>query len=425
MNSLQISTLDSGLKVLAVPLKERKSISVGIWVHVGARNESAQLSGVSHFLEHIVFKGTSTRTANQIKESIEGVGGSMNAFTSEECTCFLAKTTRRHFSSVFATLSDMVLDASIDPKDTEKERTVILEEIKMTQDQPSQLVEEVLSEVVWPNHALGRPIAGTHETVSGLTREGIKKYRDDYYAPHYITVAAAGDIDQKTLLEEAANFFSSAKPKKEKRLELYTGTQTKPAVRIESKKTEQTHMALSLHAPGKDHPDEYAVDLLNVILGGNMSSRLFNEVREERGLAYDIGSFVRRYQETGAFIVSAGVDHKKTKDALAVILSELERTAAEPVKADELGRAKEFYLGQFELGLENSMSQMLWNGENLMTLGHLRDPEEIIRKVRLVTPADVLRVAGDLFRTASLNLAMVGPDLSGKDFASLLSFAKR
>ena len=397
---------------------------MGIWVHVGSRNETEGVYGVSHFLEHLVFKGTSSRTAAQIRESIEGVGGSMNAFTSEECTCFLAKTTSRNFESVFNTLSDMVLDASLDPKDIEKERTVILEEIKMTQDQPSQLVEEVLSEIVWPGHVLGRPIAGTHESVSGLTREKIKNYRDDYYAPHYITVAAAGDMDQKRLATAAANHFSAKKSKKDKRSTLFEQSQSRPALRFYSKETEQTHLALSLHAPAKDHPDEYAVDVLNVILGGNMSSRLFNEVREERGLAYDIGSSVRRYQETGAFIVSAGVDHKKSKDALAVILAELERITREPVKEDELNRAKEFYLGQFELGLENSMSQMLWNGENLMTLGALRDPEEIVRKIRRVTPEDLIRVASGIFKTSSLNLAMVGPSLSEKDYSSLLAFSK-
>src|SRR5262249_12808584 len=158
------------------------------------------------------------------------------------------------------------------------ERTVILEEIKMTQDQPSHLVEEILSEVIWPNHVLGRPIAGTHETVSALTRENIKKYRDDYYAPHYIVVTAAGDIDQKTLVEAARKHFLGPKPRKEKRLELFQATQERPALRLVSKKTEQTHLALSLHAPPKNHPDEYIVELLSVILGGNMSSRLFNEV---------------------------------------------------------------------------------------------------------------------------------------------------
>ena len=226
-------------------------------------------------------------------------------------------------------------------------------------------------------------------------------------------------------MQEAAKHFFKNKTEKEKHSTLFKPDQRKPALKFFSKNTEQTHLALSLHAPGKDHPDEYAADLLNVILGGNMSSRLFNEVREERGLAYDIGSFMRRHQETGAFVVSAGVDHKKAKDALAVILTELERMTDEIVKLDELGRAKEFYLGQFELGLENSMSQMLWNGENLMTLGALKDPEEIVKNIRKVSAEDLLRVAGNLFKTSSLNLAMVGPSLSEKDYAAILSFSKR
>ncbi len=422
MKNLEVVVLENGLKVLAIPLKERKSISIGIWAHVGARNETPKFGGVSHFLEHIVFKGTTSRTATQIKESIEGVGGSMNAFTSEECTCFLAKTTRRHFERVFDTLSDMTLNAILDPKDIEKERTVILEEIKMTQDQPSQLVDELLSEIVWKDHVLGRPIAGTLETVSRLTREEIKKYRDDFYTPHNLTVVAAGDIDSAALAEAAKKHFVSQAPKNEKLFEKFVRTQEKPSLRFFPKKTEQTHLALSLHALPKDHPDEPVVDLINVILGGNMSSRLFNEVREERGLAYDIGSFVRRYQETGAFVVSAGVDHQKAKETLRVVLAELERMTQEPVKADELERAQEFYLGQFELGLENSSSQMLWNGENLMTHGALKDPEEIIRGIRNATREDILRVSQEIFKTSSLNLALVGPNHSEKEYLPLLHF---
>lgn len=420
----EISQYPNGLRVVAIPLMERKSVSMGIWVDTGARNESPELSGVSHFLEHIVFKGTKKRSATQIKQSIEGVGGSMNAFTSEECTCFLAKTTRRHFENVFETLADMVTDASIAEEDVKKERTVILEEIKMTQDQPSQLVEELLSEIAWPNHPLGRPIAGTLESVSGLTRDSIADYRDRYYQPNFITVAVAGDIDKKALDEAAFRAFSRG-PSTHKKLDsVFRPSQVQPVVKLHDKKTEQTHLALSLHAPAKEHADESVVEILSVILGGNMSSRLFNEVREERGLAYDIGSYVRRYQDTGALVVSAGVDHKKAKDALSVILAELEKTAREPVAEDELKRAKDFYLGQFELGLENSMNQMLWAGESALTLGRLKTQEEVIEKIERVSVDDILRVAQQLFVTRSLSLAMVGPSLSDKDFRRLLSFAR-
>ena len=419
----EVTKLNNGIRVVAAPMKERKSVSVGIWVHVGGRHEEERLSGVSHFLEHIVFKGTKSRTANQIKESIEGVGGSMNAFTSEEYTCFLAKVARKHFENVFDVLSDMVLGASITETDLEKERTVIMEEVKMTQDQPSQLADELLSEIVWPRHPLGRPLAGTLQSVAGLSRADITGYRDRYYQPNLITVVAAGDIDQKALVRATEKNFTGPRSAAAPTMDIFRAQQKQPAVKIHKKDTEQTHLSLALHSFSKDHPDEYALDILNVILGGNMSSRLFNEVREERGLAYDVGSFVRRYYETGAFIVSAGVDTEKAPQALEVILKELAKTARELVPSEEMRRAKDFYLGQLDLGLENSMNQMLWVGENIVTLDKYRTPEEVTQQVEKVTAEDLRRVAETVFKTNSLNLAMVGPVKSDKELESLLHFS--
>jgi len=422
--SYEISTLENGVRVVAAPMRERRSVAAGIWVNIGARHEESRLGGVSHFLEHIVFKGTRSRTANQIKESIEGVGGSMNAFTSEEYTCFLAKVGRKHFESVFEVLADMVLNASMKESDVEKERTVIMEEIKMTQDQPSQLADELLSEIVWPGHPLGRPIAGTLETVGKMPRNDIEGYRNAHYQPHFITVAAAGDIDQETLVRVTRKMFPGKSDRRPDSLALFDRKQANPRVKLFSKSTEQTHLSMALHSYSKDHKDEFVLDILNVILGGNMSSRLFNEVREERGLAYDVGSYVRRYHETGAFVVSAGVDNKKPKEALEVILKELEKVTSEPVSADELRRAQDFYLGQLDLGLENSMNQMLWAGESVVTLDRCRTPEEVTRAVEAVSAEDIRRVAQSLFKTSSLNLAVVGPPKSDKEFNDLLHFSR-
>jgi len=417
-----ITTLENGIRVVAAPMAGRKSVATGIWVGAGARHEEPRLSGVSHFLEHIVFKGTKSRTANQIKESIEGVGGSMNAFTSEEHTCFLAKVSSRHFESVFDVIADMVLGASMTEEDITKERTVIMEEIKMTQDQPGQLADEILSEITWPEHPLGRPIAGTLETVGALSRTDIVGYRDERYRPNSITVVAAGDIDLDALTKATMRNFSGGKPASHAKPGLFKRTQTQPRARLFTKATEQTHLSLALHSYPKEHKDEYVLDLLNVVVGGNMSSRLFNEVREERGLAYDVGSYVRRYQETGAFVVSAGVDNKKPKEAIEVILKELAKLTRELVPVDELRRAKDFYLGQFELGLENSMSQMLWVGEDALTLGRCRTPEEVQRHIEKASAEDIRRVAADLFVHSHLNLALVGPPKSEKEFAELLHF---
>ena len=423
MADYEISQLKNGMRVASATMKERNSVAIGIWTHVGGRHETERLSGVSHFLEHIVFKGTKKRTSNQIKESIEGVGGSMNAFTSEEYTCFLAKVSHKHFENVFDVLSDMVLDASITPVDVEKERTVIMEEIKMTQDQPSQLVDELLSEILWPDHALGRPLAGTLETVGGLSVSDIAGYRDEHYRPNLITVVAAGNVRHADLVRLSEDRFSRNLAALEKPYQLFKPRQQKPVLKLLSKKTEQTHLSLAVHAFSKGHPDEYTLDLLSVILGGNMSSRLFNEVREERGLAYDVGSYVRHYQETGAFVVSAGVDNKKPREAIEVILKELEKISVEPVSSDELRRAKDFYLGQLHLSLENSMNQMLWVGENIVTLDHCRTAEEVTERVEKMTPEDLRRVARQLFKTQSLNLALVGPAQSEDKFSELLRFS--
>ncbi len=407
--NVEISTLSNGIRALAVPMKERRSVSIGIWVHTGGRDEEPRLSGVSHFLEHIVFKGTKKRTANQIKESVEGSGGSLNAFTSEECTCFLAKASSRQFETVFDVLADMVLDASITEADLEKERTVIIEEIKMTQDQPSQYAEEILAEIMWPGHALGRALTGTVETVTGLTRKDLVDYRDSFYNPGLITVVAAGDVTSKQLLEISERAFAGSRKKTTRELGLFRESSPKSLLRVVRKPIEQTHVALGLRTFAKEHPDEHALDVLSTILGGNMSSRLFNEVREERGLAYDIGTSVRKYHETGAFVVSAGIDAKKIREALEVILAELRRIAKEPPSADELRRAKEFTTGQLDLSLENTMNGMLWAGESMVSLGRCRAPEEVFAGIEKVTPDDVRRVAASLFEGKPLDMAVVGP----------------
>lgn len=420
----RIDRLSNGVRVVAAPLKERSSVSVGIWVNTGGRDEKAEISGVSHFLEHIVFKGTKTRSANQIKESVEGIGGSLNAFTSEEYTCFLAKAASRHFESVFEVLADMVLNPSIKEDDIKKERTVIMEEIKMTQDQPSQLADETLAELIWPQHPLGRPLAGTLETVGAMTRAQIVDYKERFYTPNLVTISAAGNIDQKRLLRAAKRVFTRMKGTNEKKIDLFHRNQTLPRVRLVPKSTEQTHLSLGLHTFAKSHADEFTLDVLSILMGGNMSSRLFNEVREERGLAYDIGSSVRKYHETGAFGVEAGVDTKKAIEALSVILKELKKTTKEHFKPDEIKRAKEFYLGQLELGLENSMNHMLWMGESVVSLGRTRTVAEVIRRVQSITAEDLKRVAGEVFKSQNINLAVVGPkaDSLEKDLKRELNF---
>lgn len=420
MNPL-IEVREDGLRAVGVPMADRRSVSIGIWVGVGGRHESAQQSGISHFLEHIVFKGTRTRSASQIKESVEGVGGSLNAFTAEEHTCFLAKVSAKRFEDVFAVLADMVKEASIRKEDVDKERTVIQEEIKMTEDQPGQLVDELLSQILWPDHPLGRPLAGTHESVGGITEKELTSYRDCHYRSANLMAVVAGGVTPEALRRVVDRCFPHEKNTSTPQSPAFA-PQTAPSTRVlaRSKPTEQTHLCLAVHAPEKGHALEPATDLLSVLLGGNMSSRLFNEVREERGLAYDIGSYVRKYHETGAFIVSAGVDHRKLSDALSVILEQLRRIAQTPPDDQELGRAREFYLGQLELSMENTMNQMLYAGESLLSIGRIKSLDEIIAQINAVTPQSVREAARQLFGSP-FHLSVVGPDLKEERLAAILA----
>ena len=416
-----VETRADGLRSIAVPMDDRRSVSIGIWAGVGGRHETQEQSGISHFLEHIVFKGTQARTAAQIKESIEGVGGSLNAFTAEEHTCFLAKVSSRRFVDVLGVLSDIVLNASIRKEDVDKERTVIQEEIKMTEDQPGQLVDEILSQILWPNHPLGWPLAGTLETVQGITEKHLTAHRDRHYQPGNLTVVAAGEVDPAAFQGHLRSFIKEGSARLVPTPLGASFQKSAPSSRmtIRRKATEQTHVSLAVHTPEKGHPLEPATDVLSIILGGNMSSRLFNEVREERGLAYDVGTYIRKYHETGAFVVSAGVDHRKLHDALQVIVEQLKKIASKPPAPEELKRAQEFYLGQFELSLENTMNQMLYAGESLLSMGRVKPVEEVIENISSVTPEKVGEAARSLF-DKPFYLSVVGPDPKEEKLVSIL-----
>lgn len=408
---LEIENLSNGLACVAAPIAGRESVSIGFWVKVGSRNETPVENGVSHFLEHMLFKGTAKRSTRQIKEEVEGVGGSLNAFTSEECTAYFAKCHKRNFENVFDVLSDMMLNATIPPTEVEKERTVILEEIKMTDDQPGQLVDEHLTQTLWPNHALGRPIAGTLKSVNSLKREVIAGYRDHYYQPSSMVVCATGAVTPNLVRRLSKKYFDSRAAKDAKPFDRYATSQEEPRIHLMDKGSAETHLAMGCRALERNHPDEVVMDLLSVLMGGNMSSRLFNEVREERGLAYEIGSHARKFHEVGAFEISAGVDRKKITQCFDVVLKELRKIKTELVGNEELRRAKDYYLGQMELGLESSMSQMFWYGESALLLGRLRSPKDIAKRIEKIRPADLRRVAKEIFKAERLNLAVVGPDV--------------
>ncbi|MCX5694020.1 MAG: pitrilysin family protein [Candidatus Omnitrophica bacterium] len=401
--------LENGLKIVTKRLSSVQSVALGIWINIGSRYENPGQKGISHFLEHLLFKGSRKYSCRTIKESIEGVGGSLNGFTSEEHTCYLVKIPHRYLSSALNILSDMVINPSLAPADIVKERTVILEELKMYRDLPQSYVYELLDALLWPSQALGSPIIGTVETVNNISRDVIKSFRANHYTPANIVISAAGLLDHDFLVKKVSTIFSSIKSAKINTFLKAKQCQDKPQLNIFYKDTEQTHMALGFHALERDHPLRHAQSILHIILGANMSSRLFNEVREKRGLAYEIGTGLKRYYDTGAFLVHAGIDNQKVSDCLGLIFQELGKTKKSLISKDEFKRAKEFYLGQLSLALEDTMEYMLWMGESVACLDKVYSLEQVIKEVAKISLEDVRAVARQVFRNEAINLALIGP----------------
>lgn len=401
--------LDNGVRIITSCGKDRQSFALGIWLNVGSRFESPQIWGISHFLEHLVFKGTKKYSCQQIKESIEGVGGSLNGFTSEEATCYLVKIPATYVDMAVDILSDMVINPIVPAKEVEKERTVILEEIKMYKDLPQSYVHELLDSLLWPDQPLVMSVLGTNETVSNINRDQLLGYKEEYYTPENIVISAAGRMDHEQLVKKINFRFGRIKKKKLNTAKPALKSQKRPQITLSDKKTEQTHLALGFHGLKRDHPLKYGLGLLNVILGANSSSRLFNEIREKRGLAYEIGTNLKRLKDTGAFIVHAGVDNDKATRTIALILEQLQKTKDRLVEKDEFKRAKEFYFGQLMLSLEDTMDQMLWIGESTLSLNRTFSVKDVIREVGRVKREDLRKLSRLIFRQENINLAVIGP----------------
>lgn len=402
------SSISNELRLISNELKDRESVAIGLWAGVGGRFEDDKTKGAAHFLEHILFRGSLKYSCNEIKGAIEGVGGTLNAFTGEEQTCYYAKVPARHFGTTLDILSDMVFFPMIQKNDLERERSIILEEIKMYHDQPQYQVLELLDSLVWPDHQLGQNLAGTAETVGAMTQADLRKFHRQYYAPDNVVVSVCGSFSHdeavQCLEEKLANF----KPIKRPKAVPYKAVQPKPRLKLHRKPTEQTHLALGFPSLYADHPDVFAQALLNIILGGNMSSRLFDEVRERRGLAYSIYSTTKAYDDTGLFMVKAGVDNKKIVEALELILKVLRQVKRGTIPEKEFIRAREYFLGQFVISLEDTMDHMMWIGESMIERDRIRTIGEVVYRVNALTPEDIHRVAGDILKERRLNVAVVG-----------------
>lgn len=415
-----ISRLKNGLTVVTAEMPHMTSVSLGLWVGVGGRYEQAEVNGVCHFIEHMLFKGTRRRSARRISQDVEGIGGYLNAFTSEEMTCYHSKACHDRFDELLDVLTDMFLNSRFDPSDVTKERRVIKEELAMYQDQPQQRVQELLNETLWPRQPLGRPLTGTEETLDALTRSQLVDYQRKNYVANRTIFAAAGRLKHKQIVEAVSRIAKRFPQGRAPQFVPAICQQSEPAVRLFTKDTEQTQIALGIRTCSRHDRRRFALRLLNTILGENMSSRLFQVVREDRGLAYSIYSSLGYFDDVGTLTISAGLDMEHLPQTLRLIVSEMDHLKRELVPVAELRRARDYVLGQIDLSLESTDSQMMWLGEQLVGYGKIVPPDEIKQQLSEVKAMEIRAAARDFFRPERLNLALVSPLKTNKGLQKVL-----
>ncbi|MFM8470695.1 MAG: M16 family metallopeptidase [Limisphaerales bacterium] len=421
----QFTRLPNGLTIATAAMPHMASVCLGVWVGVGSRYETAVQSGASHFIEHLLFKGTRHRTARQISEEVEGLGGYLNAYTSEDHTCFYAKARADRFPALLDVLMDMFLASRFAPADIAKEREVIKEERASYRDQPQHLVQELLNESLWPGHPLGRSIEGTPRSLDGLDRARLVDFFQANYVAANTLIVAAGNVSHAEVLRairpHAQRFRTGARPACEPISEVISSAP--PRLRLHTKATEQTQLALGFRTASRHDERRFPLRLLNALLGECMSSRLFQTLREDRGIAYDVHSSVSFFADCGDLSIHAGVDADKLEKVLRLIAAELRRLAAKAPSASEVRRARDYVIGQFDLALEGTEPRMTWLGEQLLGHGELIPAARTRERLAAVTPAQIRAAAHDFFRPERLSLALVSPLKSARHLSPLLSLA--
>jgi predicted Zn-dependent peptidase len=404
--TVSATRLDCGLTVVTERMPDVRSVSVGFWVGTGSRDEVDRLSGASHFLEHLLFKGTEDRSARSIAEAIDEVGGDMNAFTTKEYTAFYLRVLADALETGLDILSDIMWLPAFRPAEIEAERQVIVEEILMHNDEPADLVHEVLAEALWPGHALGRDVLGSEESIAGLSRDDIAAFHGRHYRPGNIVLAAAGDLDPDAVVAGIERRFAGgpggSAPSRA------APSQPPRPVAVLTRPTEQAHLTVGFRAFDRDDEDRYALAMLDHILGGGMSSRLFQEIREERGLAYSVYSYRSLFEKTGCLVVYAGTAPTRAQEVMALIDNGIETMIDSGITERELAMAKTHLRGSLALALEDSGARMSRIGRSQLVHGSVPLLEDIDDKLNAVSVADVRRVI-DRVLTAPRVVAAVGP----------------
>jgi predicted Zn-dependent peptidase len=401
------TTLPSGLRVLTESMPAVRSASIGIWADVGSSLERHEQRGISHIVEHMLFKGTNRRSAREIAETMDGVGGSLNAFTDKEATCYYAKVIDKHVPLALDVLSDMFLDSVFDPHELAKEQKVVLEEIKMYDDSPDELVHDLFLQTMWSGSNLGEPTIGFVDTVMRVTPDDLRAHMRAHYAPNSVVVAAAGNVDHDHFVELVTEQFASFRGTSE--VLAPDAPQTTPAALVRQKDSEQAYVVLGSRGLHARDERRYALSVLDTALGGGMSSRLFQEIREKRGLVYTVYSFQAAYRAAGLFGIYAGTSPENVQPCIDVIAEQLGVLRDVEIGESELRLAKEHIKGSLTLSLESTSSRMIRLGRNELTLGRQMTPEEIETRVDAVTAGEIRELANDLFARDQLGLCILGP----------------
>jgi predicted Zn-dependent peptidase len=409
---VQKTVLPNGLRIITEKLPHLVSVSMGIWVDNGSRDESPGLNGISHFIEHMIFKGTRNRSAQQIAKELDAIGGLSNAFTSKEQTCFHAKVLGHHLPQVTEILLDIFLQSVFEPEEVERERMVVLQEISMVEDTPDELAHVLYGETVYEGNPLGRNILGSPETVQAFTQDNLKNYLQRAYGPEKVVVSAAGQLDHEDFVSLLAPELSKLPPvgkSPDRQKPLLTSK-----FRVVSRDLEQVHLALGTWAPAAADEQRYAATLLNVLTGGNMSSRLFQEVREKRGLAYAIYSYLSSFQDTGIWGIYTAVAKETLPETLEIIGRELIKIKKGEVSSGELAMAKEFVKGGILLGAENNDNRMTRLAKNEFVFGRHLTFEEIMEGLDAVALEDLVNLAEETVRGDLFSLVALGPVSEGQ-----------
>jgi predicted Zn-dependent peptidase len=401
------TTLDSGLTVVSQKMSEVRSVSVGFWFDVGARDEPESLAGTSHFLEHLLFKGTQRRTAKEIADAFDAVGGDVNAFTGKEATCYYARVLDEDLPMALDVLSDMLTASKVDPEEFESERKVILEEIAMHEDAPDELVHDLFYRTLWDGHPLGRPVLGYNETISSVSNEDVRSYWSDRYGPPNTVVAAAGNFEHEGLVATLEEVFAGRSGRRTLRSD--GPPQPQHGVNVFRRPTEQAHIVIGTEGLPRSHPDRHALAVLDTVLGGGMSSRLFQEVREKRGLAYSVYSYRSLFADTGSFAVYAGTTPQNAETVVDLVFAEIEQIRRSGITEAEFQRAKGHLKGSLVLSSEDPGSRMNQLGRQQLTLGEVYSTDELIEKFERVEMDDVRRVVDSILGPDGFRVTIVGP----------------